>query len=107
MTQTQDIRRHRDGSIDFDFYRARATALRAQAMRDAFKPKAFLGFTLITAAMVAAVVIAAFAPAHRVYCPYCTPTNETYMPGGSFDASVMSGRSNPTMQLSSTSSQLN
>jgi hypothetical protein len=28
-----DIRRHNDGSIDFDFYRARATALRNQPSR--------------------------------------------------------------------------
>ena len=34
MTQTHDVRRHPDGSIDFDFYRASATALRGQAMRD-------------------------------------------------------------------------
>ena len=34
MTQTHDVRRHPDGSIDFDFYRASVTALRGQAMRD-------------------------------------------------------------------------
>ena len=34
MTQTHDIRRHPDGSIDFDFYRASATVLRGEAMRD-------------------------------------------------------------------------
>lgn len=34
MNQNHDIRRHPDGSIDFDFYRANATALRGQAMRD-------------------------------------------------------------------------
>ena len=34
LTQTHDIRRHPDGSIDFDFYRTNATALRGQAMRD-------------------------------------------------------------------------
>ena len=32
-----DIRRHSDRSIDFDFYRARATALRNEAIREAFK----------------------------------------------------------------------
>jgi hypothetical protein len=40
MTQAQafghDVRRHADGSIDFDFYRVRATALRRQAMQDGF-----------------------------------------------------------------------
>jgi hypothetical protein len=33
----QDIRRRHDGSIDVDFYRARAAALRTQAIRDAFR----------------------------------------------------------------------
>jgi hypothetical protein len=45
MSQTQEIgqhvrqgvRRRHDGSIDVDFYRARAAALRAQAIRDAFR----------------------------------------------------------------------
>ena len=40
MTQahafSQDVRRHADGSIDFDFYRMRAIALRRQAMRESF-----------------------------------------------------------------------
>ena len=35
MDTTTSINRHADGSIDVDFYRARARALRAQAMRDA------------------------------------------------------------------------
>ena len=38
VTQTQsngcDIRRHPNGSIDLEFYRASATALRRQAMHD-------------------------------------------------------------------------
>src|SRR5262245_49714715 len=38
MTQapppSQDVRRHPDGSIDFDFYRTRATALRGRSTRD-------------------------------------------------------------------------
>jgi hypothetical protein len=39
MTDDQHVRRHSDGSIDFDFYRARATTMRRQAMRDAFARK--------------------------------------------------------------------
>lgn len=35
MGTTSSINRHADGSIDVDFYRARAKALRAQAIRDA------------------------------------------------------------------------
>jgi len=31
---TTDVRRHSDGSIDFDFYRKRAAMLRNQAMRE-------------------------------------------------------------------------
>ena len=38
--QSHDIRRHQDGTIDFDFHRAQAVALRSQAMREAFKFKA-------------------------------------------------------------------
>jgi len=33
----QDIRRRRDGSIDIDFYRADAAALRRRAIRDTFR----------------------------------------------------------------------
>jgi hypothetical protein len=33
----QGIRRRRDGSIDIDFYRANAIALRNRAIRDTFK----------------------------------------------------------------------
>ena len=39
MTQIHDfeldVRRHSDGSIDFDHYRSRAAALRCAALRDA------------------------------------------------------------------------
>jgi hypothetical protein len=39
MTQIHDfeldVRRHSDGSIDFDHYRSRAAALRGAALRDA------------------------------------------------------------------------
>ncbi len=33
----QDIHRRRDGSIDIDFYRADAIALRSRAVRDIFR----------------------------------------------------------------------
>jgi hypothetical protein len=33
----QDVHRRHDGSIDVDFYRARAAALRTQVIRDAFR----------------------------------------------------------------------
>jgi hypothetical protein len=34
MSEEHIVRRHGDGSIDFDFYRTQATALRRQALRD-------------------------------------------------------------------------
>ena len=66
MTQSHDIHRHRDGSIDFDSYRAQAAMLRGQAMRDAFKLKATFNFTLIALAVIIGVTIAASAPTHWV-----------------------------------------
>jgi hypothetical protein len=53
------FRRHRDGSIDFDFYRAQAIALRKQAIYDALKLKAMLNFALIMLALIVAVTFAA------------------------------------------------
>ena len=58
MTQahafSQDVRRHADGSIDFDFYRIRAIALRRQAMRDGFTlTSAFAGVLTMLGALAA------------------------------------------------------
>ena len=64
--QPHDIRRHGDGTIDFDFYRAQAAALRSQAMREAFKFKATFKFVLMTFALAGGVAVAAFAPATRL-----------------------------------------
>jgi hypothetical protein len=66
MAHSHDIRHHSDGSIDFDFYRTQATAMRAYAMRDAFKFKAAFRFTLITLVMIVGLTIAASAPAHWI-----------------------------------------
>jgi hypothetical protein len=63
----RDIRRHPNDSIDFDFYRARAAALRGQAMRDAFTLRA-VGAIILTMTGVLAVVFlvaAACGPACR------------------------------------------
>jgi hypothetical protein len=66
MTQTQaisrDIRRHHDGSIDFDFYRIRATALRGQAMRDAFTLRPARAAALTVVGALAIVFLVASAP---------------------------------------------
>jgi hypothetical protein len=53
MTEAQDIRRHPDGSIDIDFYRAGTTALRRQAMRDAWKLRRATAAVLVTLGVVA------------------------------------------------------
>jgi hypothetical protein len=65
MTQIQamshDIRRHPDGSIDFDFYRVRATALRRQAMQGAFavRPTCAGVLTIVGALFVVFLVVGA------------------------------------------------
>jgi hypothetical protein len=64
MTHSHETRRHHDGSIDFDFYRTQAIALRAHAMRDGLKLKAAFRFALITLTMIVGVIIAASVPAH-------------------------------------------
>jgi hypothetical protein len=60
MNPTQSIRRHRDGSIDFDFYRTRATALRGQAIRDSVKLKfACIGLSMIVVVFPLILAVAA------------------------------------------------
>jgi hypothetical protein len=62
MTTTDTVRRHPDGSIDFDFYRAGATALRRQAMEDAFKLKSAARLMALSAAALAVATLIAWAP---------------------------------------------
>jgi hypothetical protein len=64
MTQFPETRRRRDGSIDIDYYRARAMAARGEALRDSFKLKAAFGFVLITLTTIVFVTVAASAPTH-------------------------------------------
>ena len=68
-TESQDIRRHPDGSIDIDFYRKRAAALRGQAKRDRVMLKMASAIVLTVAGGLAlAVLVAApvqHAPAER------------------------------------------
>ncbi len=65
MTQmpSQGVRRHPNGSIDVDFYRTRAAALRGQAKRDAATAKAVCAFvlTMVSALSVAVLLVAASA----------------------------------------------
>ncbi len=62
MTQFPETHRRRDGSIDFDFYRAQAVAERGEMLRNAFKLKGAFGFTLITLTLIVCVTIVASAP---------------------------------------------
>jgi hypothetical protein len=62
MTQFSETRRRSDGSIDFDFYRAQAMAVRGEMLRNAFKLKAAFGFALITLTLIVCVTIAGSAP---------------------------------------------
>ena len=66
MLETQDVRRNRDGSIDFDFYRGRSATLRAQAMRDALLPKRAPKVTLFVVAAAIVVAVAAAMPARWI-----------------------------------------
>jgi hypothetical protein len=58
MNQTGNVTRHANGSIDFDFYRERAKALRSQALRDAQT----LRWGIAILAIVGLTVPLAFAP---------------------------------------------
>jgi hypothetical protein len=55
MYAQDDVRRHPDGSVDFDFYRRRTARLRSQAVREFFRTKVVPS----TRAIVAVVAIAA------------------------------------------------
>jgi hypothetical protein len=60
MTQHTDIRRHPDGSIDLDFYRKGATALRRQAMHEAkTMRRAGVGLLAMAGMLCVATVLAA------------------------------------------------
>jgi hypothetical protein len=59
MTPTDPVRRHHDGSIDFDFYRAGATALRRQAMQDGKVLRKMSGAMLTFACVIGVVTLIA------------------------------------------------
>lgn len=63
--QFADARRRSDGSIDFDYYRARAVALRGQAVRDTARLNSTFRFTLAGIAAIAAATVILSAPAPR------------------------------------------
>jgi hypothetical protein len=57
MTEWPDIRRLESGAIDYDFYRARARALHAQAMREVWRPRNRSSLKPMAAALIAAVAL--------------------------------------------------
>lgn len=78
MTQIHDfeldVRRHSDGSIDFDHYRSRAAALRGAALRDASTLRStFKLIMVLTVAMTGVVLVAnSPAPVIEASCRHCT-----------------------------------
>jgi hypothetical protein len=57
-----DVRRHPDGSLDFDFHRRRAARKRARAVRDLFKRQTMFRNPLFGAAVLAAIAMAIATP---------------------------------------------
>ena len=57
--QHPTTQRHPDGSIDFDYYRGRASALRARAIRRLFRSMSprITGLVVVTALALAAVAL--------------------------------------------------
>ena len=74
-TIRQDIRRLRENSIDFDFYRTRAVALRSQAMRDASTLKSALAGIAAIVGVLAVVFVAEAAGVHARPPCGAVPTN--------------------------------
>ena len=68
----EPIRRHPDGSIDFDRYRADIRALRHQAMQDASKLGAALKLAAAIAVMLVAIAVAPSPQTGNVSCRVCT-----------------------------------
>jgi hypothetical protein len=70
----QQARRRRDGSIDFDYYRTRSTAMRAAAKRDTHLLKTLLRSLAIGTLTVVGVafVMSAPAPVVDVSCKHCS-----------------------------------
>jgi len=76
MTSPLDpIRRHPDGSIDFDRYRADIHAVRHQAMEDASKLGAALKFAAAIAVMLLAIAVAPSSQSDDRACGNCTKTD--------------------------------
>jgi hypothetical protein len=79
-TTTQDVRRHPDGSIDLDFYRTRALALRGRSTRDKSTWAAACAFVLTTVSAIIVAVALASAPIHRPAGPAAVAQSVGYGP---------------------------
>jgi hypothetical protein len=69
MIDTQNVERHADGAINFDFYRARAGKLRREAVRDAYARRRGLVRTMAALGMTGLVCLVVFStgrPPHAV-----------------------------------------
>ena len=86
-TPLEPIRRHPDGSIDFDRYRADIHALRHHAMQDASKLGAALKLAAAIAAMLVAIAVAPSPQAGDASCHVCTDSGRT-----AASLSTLSGR---------------
>jgi hypothetical protein len=76
MTAPLDpIRRHPDGSIDFDRYRADIHAVRRQAIEDASKLGAALKFAAAIAVMLIAIAVAPSSQSDDASCRNCVKTD--------------------------------
>jgi hypothetical protein len=82
----EPIRRHPDGSIDFDRYRADIHALRHQAMQDASKLGAALKLAAAVVMMLVAIAIAPSPQAGDASCRVCTDSGRTAASSSSLSA---------------------
>ena len=70
----EPIRRHPDGSIDFDRYRADVHALRHQAMQDASKLGAAMKLAAAIAILLVAIAVSPSPQAGDASCRVCRAT---------------------------------
>ena len=80
-----EIRRHPDGSLDVDFYRRRAVALRARAKRDTLRNKAVPLAKVLVAAGILAVTL------------YLVPSADGTGWNGKTNGSAIAGRPSATI----------
>jgi hypothetical protein len=65
MTQSLEVRRCTDGTIDYDFYRVKGIALRRQAIKDSLKRMLAHKFALVTVSAFVVIVLLAVETGRR------------------------------------------